>query len=243
MNFSNLKEWETPRGNVVELAIDGKIAWKKVMGVPISTLPVGTYVTMNYEGTPREFLIVHQGLPDATLYDASCDGTWLLMKEVPYHTAWGTQGKGYDNSNVHSYLKTIINKFDSNIQNVFKQVKIPYKTSDSAVASGSKGLSTTFFLLSGVEFGSSVSTDDGAILDYFRDMPSDDPKRKAYDYNGVSRSWWLRSPANWEYGNKILGWYYLNYVAQIDITDKCYVRPAMVLPFSALVDDNLNVIG
>ncbi len=40
---------------------------------------VGSIVKLNFDGAMREFLVVHQGKP-SSLYDESCNGTWLLMK-------------------------------------------------------------------------------------------------------------------------------------------------------------------
>ncbi len=48
---------------------------------PISALAVGSSVYVKESGVDTEYLIVHQGNPDVTLYDASCNGTWLLRRE------------------------------------------------------------------------------------------------------------------------------------------------------------------
>ena len=45
---------------------------------PISELSVGSSVYAKESGTPAEFIVVHHGNPDSSIYDASCDGTWLL---------------------------------------------------------------------------------------------------------------------------------------------------------------------
>ena len=48
--------------------------------VALSTKAVGSTVKLKVNGTAREFLVVHQGKP-SSLYDESCNGTWLLMKD------------------------------------------------------------------------------------------------------------------------------------------------------------------
>ena len=50
---------------------------------PISGFPVGTSVYL-YEGggTAVEYIIVQQGNPDTSTYDSSCNGTWIMRKEV-----------------------------------------------------------------------------------------------------------------------------------------------------------------
>ena len=47
----------------------------------IGTKAVGSIVKLTVGGTLRNFIIVHQGKP-SSLYDASCDGTWLLRKDI-----------------------------------------------------------------------------------------------------------------------------------------------------------------
>lgn len=54
------------------------------MGEPLvlaSSLAVGSSVYCNVNGTKTEFIIVHQSKP-SSLYDDSCNGTWLLMKDI-----------------------------------------------------------------------------------------------------------------------------------------------------------------
>ncbi len=46
--------------------------------VALSQKAVGSVVKLKFNGAMREFLVVHQGRP-SMLYDASCDGVWLLM--------------------------------------------------------------------------------------------------------------------------------------------------------------------
>lgn len=246
MNFSNLKEWTTPRGNVVELAIDGKIAWKKVTGVPISTLAVGSSVFMNVDGVRTEFLVIHQGLPSSS-YDTSCDGTWLLMKDIYELRAWDSTNADYENSDIHSYLNdTFVNLFDSNINSIIKQVRIPYtKFIGKILATGSSGLLTKVFLLSSFEAGGSLANrnQEGAVVDYFNG--SDKSKRKAY-LNGSAVDWWLRCSDNRDYTE------YYTYATLVSesgsfvstlIDRSSGVRPALILPSDALVDGNFNVIA
>ena len=46
----------------------------------IGTKAVGSIVKIKINGVLTDFIIVHQGLPGA-MYDSSCDGTWVLMKD------------------------------------------------------------------------------------------------------------------------------------------------------------------
>ena len=124
--------------------------------VKLSTKAVGSIVKLKVDGTLRDFIVVHQGKP-SSLYDASCDGTWLLLKDCLEQKRWHSANTNdYKNSEIHSYLNnTWLNKLDANIRAQVKQVKLPYVngTANSAVASGASGLACKIFLLSGYEVG------------------------------------------------------------------------------------------
>lgn len=116
-------------------------------GTPVGELDVGASVYMNVDGTRREFIVVHQGNPDTTKYDASCNGTWVLQKQLAYVTAGTTQ---YATSEAFTYQNgTYINSLDTGIQMLIKAVKIPYMTVGSygsrGYPTGADGLSAKFF--------------------------------------------------------------------------------------------------
>ena len=217
--------------------------------VKLSTKAVGSIVKLKVDGTLRDFIVVHQGKP-SSLYDASCDGTWLLLKDCLEQKRWHSANTNdYKNSEIHSYLNnTWLNKLDANIRAQVKQVKLPYVngTANSAVASGANGLSCKIFLLSGYEVGFTQSDNsyfpvDGARLAYFENGTGTSALNKRIaNYNGSATYWWLRSPdargtggawlvyTNGSYGNG-------------DCTGTYGVRPALVLPSSLLVSDDGSV--
>lgn len=229
--------------------------WKKVTssGMPLSDLPVGALVSMNVNGVATDFIIVHQGLP-SSLYDESCNGTWLLMKDVYENRQWHSSNvNDYENSTINAYLNsTFLGLFDSNIQSVIKQVKIPYVngTGSSAVASGSSGLSAQIFLLSGYEVGWTQSTNpsmnqyfpiDGACLSYFSGTSTTDSKRIAY-LDGTATKWWLRSP----YTNNTHSTWFVSTDGNRSANDvplSYGIRPALILPSDALVNPTPNADG
>ena len=88
---------------------------------PIGSLAVGSSVYINVDGTAREFIVVNQGKP-SSIYDDSCDGTWLLMKDIYQNRQWHRlSDNDYANSDIHSLLNsTYLAMFDSNIQNAIK---------------------------------------------------------------------------------------------------------------------------
>ena len=214
--------------------------------VKLSTKAVGSIVKIKVNGAAKDFIIVHQCLPSSA-YDASCNGVWVVMKDI-YTTSTFGNNNSYKDSSIHSYLNsTFYNLIDSKIRAAIKQVKIPYQNgtgSGGSLATGANGLSTKVFLLSGYEVGWTTSDNsyfprDGAKLDYFGSGSGGNSKRVAY--NGSSAAvWWLRSPSTIS----------TNYVWYVN-SDGSYnywfynnsygVRPAFVLPSSLVVSDDGTV--
>lgn len=219
------------------------------MSTKLGSMSVGSTVKLKLGGTARDFLVVHQGLP-SSMYDSSCNGTWLLLKDIYTTRTWDGSNNDYKNSDIHSYLNgTFLNLFDNDIKNAIKQVKIPYQNgtgSGGSVASGANGLSCKIFLLGGYEVGFSTSANswfprDGAKLSYFSSGTGSAANNKRIaNYNGSATGWWLRSPntsstrnvwdviSDGDYSN----WSY-------DST--CGVRPALVLDSSLSVSDDGSV--
>ena len=217
--------------------------------VKLSTKAVGSIVKLKVDGTLRDFIVVHQGKP-SSLYDASCDGTWLLLKDCLEQKRWHSANTNdYKNSEIHSYLNnTWLNKLDANIRAQVKQVKLPYVngTANSAVASGASGLACKIFLLSGYEVGFTQSDNsyfpvDGARLAYFENGTGTSALNKRIaNYNGSATFWWLRSP-NTRYTSN--AWYVLTDGScnNDNCTNTYGIRPALVLPSSLLVSDDGSV--
>lgn len=216
----------------------------------ISSLAVGSSVYLNVGGVRTEFLVVHQGLP-SSMYDASCNGTWLLMKDVYENRAWHSSNVNkYESSNIHAYLNsTFLNLFESNIRDVIKQVKIPYRKnggSGGTDQSGANGLPCKILLLSGYEVGFTTSNNryfpiDGAKLSYFEsgNGTSANNKRIA-KLNGSSTYWWFRSP----YTGTTLSVYRVyphGDWGYNDAASSIGIRPALVLPPDMEVDSSGNV--
>lgn len=166
----------------------------------MSDLEIGRSIKLNLNSTPWEWLVVHQGLP-SEIYDASCNGTWLLLKDIYEKRVWNSAGTNIlESSTVQSYLNgDFLGLFDPEVQSAIKQVKIPYRKnggSGGTDQSGANGLLSKIFLLADLEVGFLASTttpEDGAKLDYFVAGTTGASKRIAY-LNGSANSWWLRSP-------------------------------------------------
>ena len=215
--------------------------------VTLSSKAIGSTIKLKVNGSAKDFIVVHQGKP-SSVYDDSCNGTWLLMKDIYENRQWHSSNTNdYANSTIHSYLNsTFLNLFESNIKNAIKQVKLPYRKgsgTSTTVTSGSNGLSAKIFLLSATETSfsfSSMPSGEGAELAYFKGCAdnSSDSKRVAY-LNGSATSWWLRSPGG-GFGGALCvvsggGW-------NSGYCSNSYgIRPALILPSTLLVSDDGTV--
>lgn len=212
----------------------------------MSDLEIGQTIKLNLNGTPWDWLVVHQGLPSA-IYDASCDGTWLLLKDIYEKRSWdGGNANKLESSTIQSYFNDDFqNLFDSNIKDAIKQVKIPYRKNGGyggTDQSGENGLSVKAFLLSGYEVGFTTSDSsyfpvDGAKLDYFTASSGGDSKRIA-NFNGSPYGWWLRSPYD---GNALSVWYIAasGRNNRLSSYTSYGVRPAIILPSDMIVTDDM----
>lgn len=216
--------------------------------VTLSSKAIGSTIKLKVNGSAKDFIVVHQGKP-SSVYDDSCNGTWLLMKDIYENRQWHSSNTNdYANSTIHSYLNsTFLNLFESNIKNAIKQVKLPYRKgsgTSTTVTSGSNGLSAKIFLLSATEMSFNFSympSGEGAELAYFKGCAdnSSDSKRVAY-LNGSAAGWWLRSPVCGGSGLALC-------VGSGGVWGggRCSgshgIRPALILPSTLLVSDDGTV--
>ena len=217
--------------------------------VKLGTKAVGSIVKIKVNGASKDFIVVHQGKP-SSVYDDSCNGTWLLMKDIYENRAWHSSNTNdYANSTIHSYLNsTFLNLFESNIKNAIKQVKIPYRKghgTSKTVTSGSNGLSAKIFLLSATETSfsyGSMPSGEGAELAYFKGCADNgsDSKRVAY-LNGSATGWWLRSPGCNVTSNRALVVGSAGTSGDTNCSSSRGIRPALILPSTLLVSDDGTV--
>ena len=217
--------------------------------VRLGAKAVGSIVKIKVNGAAKDFIIVHQGKP-SSVYDDSCNGTWLLMKDIYEKRQWNSSNTNdYANSTIHSYLNsTFLNLLEPNIKRAIKQVKLPYRKgsgSSETVTSGSNGLSAKIFLLGAAETSFShayMPSGEGTELAYFKGCADDssDSKRVAY-FGRFADFWWLRSPSCSGYSNYAL---YVGSDGGLDdyLSPSSYgIRPAFVLPSTLLVSDDGTV--
>lgn len=220
-------------------------------GILASSLAVGTTVKLMEGGTAVEYLVVNQGIPgNSNLYDASCDGTWLLRKDIHSNRQWHTSNVNkYETSAINTWLNgDFFNSLGSVERATVKQVKIPYRHGGGdggTNQSGANGLSCKVFLLSGPEVGLAgeiYMPDNGAKLDYFTSGTTTSANNKRIAYlNGSAALWWLRSPLT---GNDYSVWI-------VDATgsgsgnnpsNSHGIRPALILPSNAVFNGNAMLL-
>ena len=185
-------------GNVIFME-KGTINTAPVEGIMANNLPVGTTVKLLENGGSVEYIVAHQGRPrNPTLYDNSCVGTWLILKNYVEARAWDSTDNDYKNSDIHQYLsEDYYNRFDDKTKEAILTVNLPYvdgNGSNGVVKYGENGLSANVFLLSNIEVGGVVSTNrpfnDGGQLSYFVSGTS----TEANTCRKWGWKWWLRSP-------------------------------------------------
>lgn len=216
--------------------------------VALSSKAIGSTIKLKVNGSAKDFIVVHQGKP-SSVYDDSCSGTWLLMKDIYENRQWhSSDTNDYANSTIYSYLNsTFLAMLDSNIQKAIKQVKLPYRKgsgTSTTVTSGSNGLPAKIFLLSATEMSFNFSympSGEGAELAYFKGCAdnSSDSKRVAY-LNGSTAGWWLRSPYCYSFGNAL----YVGSDGDCNrgsCSSSYGIRPALILPSTLLVSDDGTV--
>lgn len=219
---------------------------KPITGILASDLAVGSTVKLMEGGTAVEYLVVNQGIPsNSSLYDASCDGTWLLRKDCHSRRVWNTNDANtYANSTINTWLNgDFLTSLGDIEQAAIKQVKIPYGIGNTAstVNSGVNGLNVRVFLLALYELGL-TTTDypyfvvDGAKLSYFEAGEDTTAQKKRIAYlNGSATVWWLRTPGTGGASSvgisNAAGW-----ITTADASNSYGIRPALILPFTAKFD-------
>lgn len=208
------------------------------MGISAGDLEIGQVVHLNESGVPIDYLVVHQGIP-SNLYDASCEGTWLLRKDIremgPFNSGGGNALPG---SSILSTMSGYMKDYDLPVQAAIKTVKVPYcvLNGSATVNSGENGLQCRVFPISGYEIGlnnslSSYLPIDGAKLSYFIDGDGADARSKRIEkFNMTNGLYWTRSPSN---ANNVGNWYisvdgsYGNGYSY----NSYGIRPALILPY------------
>ena len=212
----------------------------------IGDIDAETEILLNENGTPISHIIVNQGKP-GDMYDDSCDGTWLLRKDIAENRQWNSSNSNdYENSTVNAYLNgDWLNRYDPDVAEAIKQVKIPYRAgsgTSSTVSSGANGLSVKAFLLSGTEVSADYeySPNEGAELYYFKGLSISANEKRVAEFNGSPATWWIRTPDlyfdNCPHRINSDG----SLLASNNAMDSNGLRPCIILPYDfKLTDDQI----
>ena len=215
------------------------------MAVALGSKNIGDIVKIRENGVLADFIIIHKGLPSG-MYDASCNGVWVLRKDCNKQAlCWDENNKSdYENSTIRAWLEnTYYNFFDSGTKSIIKQVKIPFKKGEGkksgGVQSGTSGLLCHCFLISCAEaccinIGSKAYA-DGAPLSYFTVDTA--KKHQEYKKGGRTGITTFRTPSSQEegmvcapYGNTDI------VIARVDYPYD--TKTAMILDSNAIVNDD-----
>ena len=228
-----------------------------ITGTLASDLAVGTIVKLMEGGTTVEYLVVNQGIPsNSDLYDASCNGTWLLRRYTHTKQYWNNSAiNTYNDSFITTWLNdTFFNRFDTVAQKVIKSVKIPYciGNASAVIKKQGEGLATKIFLLSGYEVkfigsgfgGNEYTPSDGAVLSYF-DVSVDDITKQRLAFDDINKkvtNWWTRS-AQTNVDNQAFSIGTTGGTSYgIVNTSQHDIRPALIIPFTAKFDKDTLIL-
>ena len=179
-----------------------QIAKYAEVNINLANVSVGDEVNLPYNGVMVPHIVVQIGTPNAEIYDASCDGVWLLRKNIVENGQWNSSNVSTLNgSTIMATMQGYVANYDSTVQSAIQTVKIPYCVGNGSttVNTLTNGLQCQVFPLGAYELG--VTTDDyayypvdGSTLSYFQGIsPNADPKRIS-QLNGIATAWWTRAP-------------------------------------------------
>ena len=239
------------------------------MATYLGNVAVGSTVKIPENDVPVEFLVVNQGKP-SNEYDNSCDGTWLLRKDIHSKRAWnsGWSIKKYNQSSINTFLNgTYLNSIREDIREKIQTAKIKYLNNYDNPWQYTATMETKVFLLSVDEVWPYPLDEywkygDGYPLEYFYGVANgpwyDGAEHTAY-YNSARSDWYTRTGGIYEdnsgdtsedaqFAVKVLarpdyeGYIFDDYDSKNDGTQAGGIRPAFILPKDMLVDDDNNVI-
>ena len=210
-------------------------------------LGIGTTVKLMENNVATDFIVVQQGLP-GSMYDSSCNGTWLLRKDIKEDRLWNNSPtpNSYNISSISTWLNNeYFNSFGAIERQNIVQCKIPYCKGDKStiVYSGAEGFSNRIFLLGSYEIGWDVIPNisfpqDGTKLSYFESGTGTEANNKRIaKLNNVASFWFTRTALS---GNNYQVMMVLDSggPSGSDIKTSRGIRPALILPSTARFDKN-----
>lgn len=214
----------------------GGTGYNIAFGIPLSTLPEGTIVYLNENGSPVEFYIAKHD------YESGLNGsgrTLLARKN-------GISGRVWNSSEVNTYASCTLNTwlngtykaiFDADIQAEISTTKFYYTPGNGNYKVGT--LSKSIFIPSVTELGKSdnYANKEGSTL------PIASTLRQLY-VDGTRVDQWTRSPYTTVNTTNALYLKTNNYINYGSVTYSKAVRPIFTLPCETLVNpSDYTIIG
>lgn len=221
-------------------------------GQPISNLPVGSIINLEYDGTPTPYIVANLGKPGSQ-YDDSCNGAWMVRKYLHSKRAWNAEVNDqsyvwdYAECSVSSYLNnTYYAKFAEKVKENVSLATIPFYPGSNVSTIGSSNLNAYCFLLGVAETGAEKTVYFGGTsslytLSYF----SKTANRIAYSANNKAQRWSTRDRK----GGVGPDAYYCSIDTSgkatwnVYYSDSVYIRPTLILNFNTLVSYEPNEDG
>lgn len=219
------------------IGVDGKARLWYQRGARADSLGIGVTIKLGRtDGSYRDWLVVQQGNPNGSIYDTSCNGTWLMQNFIYENTSYS--GLGYPTSNVANVLNSVWNNLTEYTRSFIKTVKIPYLARYDDFRTLGNGYSCNLFIPSANELNKSSrsSYDRTTALTYFK-------SNSAVAYTpgyGDTNSYWTRTYTSSDvallrYTGNLEMWN--NYWQQFGIRVFCILRP------DALISSEGYIVG
>lgn len=206
----------------------------------------GKIIMLPYQGRMVPHIVVQVGNPDPEMYDASCDGVWLLRKDIGEKGQWNSSGVNtLAGSTIMTTMQGYVDDYDPAVQAAIKTVKIPYcviNDAEHTVMTLSNGYECKIFPLSAYEAGCQEQEPssgyeysvDGTKLSYFLEGDTSEANNKRIALlNNTASTWYFRSfavfsarPAD----SKILSILQNGAFAAYFVTEPQGYRPCFTLP-------------
>ena len=177
------------------IGVAGKAKLQYQNKVVVGDLPIGTIVKGIYGN--EEFIVIHKGNPNTSVYDSSCDGVWLMAKNCVTSLRFNSYtSRIFTDSEAMKWLNSAF--YNSlTVKSSVKKIKIPYYTTGDQppLCAGANGFSCYAFMLAAVEVGFVgyyKYLGDGVKLSWFDSTNAANTKRVA-TLNGQAVDWWLRT--------------------------------------------------
>ena len=207
------------------------------MSSRLGNIAVGTVLHLQESGVYQDYIVVHQGLP-SSMYNSSCNGTWLTRQTIPAEVEWGHDKHSYESSGLKPYMDWWPSVYESDISAYINQVTIPCNPSQ---------ISCKAFALSALEIGGGSSLynestpPDGAVLSYF--SGSDAQQRRIFQYDGEANTWFTRTAAMSTPYPRMVYVYVDGSFAWSNGVRPNGTLPTIIMNPDVLVDDNNNIIA